>query len=262
MGVLFDWLERTGRMADTMIVLTSDHGDYLGDHWMGEKTFFHDPAVRVPLIVYDPSAAADATRGTACDALVQSIDLLPTFVQCAGGDPAAHDHLLEGRSLLPLLHGTPQAWDRDFVVSEYDYSMRPLADHLGLDTAEAQIVMLATRDWKLIHFGGGFRPMLFDLRKDPRELCDLGESAAHESVIAELTRLLAQWAQRPSQRTTIPTADLRAKRQRPNRRGIVLGAVRQEDADPELTVKYRNRVVAPWQSLRGGGCKKPPEDQA
>ncbi|MGI9390561.1 MAG: sulfatase-like hydrolase/transferase, partial [Boseongicola sp.] len=64
MGVLFNWLEETGRMDDTMIVLTSDHGDFLGDHWMGEKTFFHDASTRVPLIIYDPSPEADATRGT------------------------------------------------------------------------------------------------------------------------------------------------------------------------------------------------------
>ena len=80
MGVLFDWLEETDRMDDTMIVVTSDHGDYLGDHWMGEKQFFHDTSTRVPLIVYDPSPEADATRGTVSDALVECIDFAPTFV--------------------------------------------------------------------------------------------------------------------------------------------------------------------------------------
>ena len=78
-GVLCDYLERTGRMEDTMIVVTSDHGDYLGDHWLGEKTFLHDPAIRVPLIIYDPSPQADPTRGTVCDAVVQSIDLAPNL---------------------------------------------------------------------------------------------------------------------------------------------------------------------------------------
>ncbi|MFC6762503.1 sulfatase-like hydrolase/transferase [Sulfitobacter porphyrae] len=84
MGVLFDWLEKTGRMEDTMIVITSDHGDFLGDHWLGEKTFFHDASVKVPMIIYDPSDAADATRGTTSDALVECIDLAPTFVDVAG----------------------------------------------------------------------------------------------------------------------------------------------------------------------------------
>ncbi len=111
MGRLFQWLEETGRMDDTMIVLTSDHGDFLGDHWMGEKTFFHDTSTRVPLIIYDPSAQADATRGTTCDALVECIDLAPTFVEVAGGEPAYH--ILEGESLLPILHGERKETQRD-----------------------------------------------------------------------------------------------------------------------------------------------------
>ena len=49
-GKMLDWLEETDRLKDTMIVVTSDHGDYLGDHWMGEKDLFHDPSVKVPLI--------------------------------------------------------------------------------------------------------------------------------------------------------------------------------------------------------------------
>lgn len=103
MGRLFDWMEKTGRMEDTMIVLTSDHGDFLGDHWMGEKTFFQDASTKVPLIIYDPSPEADGTRGTVSDALIESIDLAPTFVDVAGGEIARH--ILEGQSLLPILHG-------------------------------------------------------------------------------------------------------------------------------------------------------------
>ncbi len=86
-----------------MIVFTSDHGDYLGDHWMGEKDLFHDQSAKIPLIVIDPSDAADRTRGTVCDALVEAIDLAPTFIEYFGGKPP--DHILEGRSLMPLLHG-------------------------------------------------------------------------------------------------------------------------------------------------------------
>ena len=71
-----------------MIVFTSDHGDYLGDHWLGEKDLFHEPSVKIPLIVYDPSPEADNTRGTVCDALVEAIDLAPTFLEALGADPA------------------------------------------------------------------------------------------------------------------------------------------------------------------------------
>ncbi len=65
-----DYLEATDRLSDTMIVFTSDHGDNLGDRWRGEKDIFYDCSARIPLIVHDPSAQADVTRGNGSDALV------------------------------------------------------------------------------------------------------------------------------------------------------------------------------------------------
>jgi len=96
LGRLFDTLQSSGRWDDTLIVFTSDHGDYLGDHCLGEKEILLEPAVGVPLIVRDPRAAADATRGQVDQRLVETIDALPTFLQ-ALGLPAA-DLRLEGRS--------------------------------------------------------------------------------------------------------------------------------------------------------------------
>ena len=55
MGRLFKYLKESGEMDNTIIVLTSDHGDYLGDHWLGEKDLFHAQSVKVPLIIYDRS---------------------------------------------------------------------------------------------------------------------------------------------------------------------------------------------------------------
>ena len=63
-GRLLAFLKTQGRLDDTMIVLTADHGDYLGDHWLGEKDLFHDAAAKLPMIVVDPSTAANATRGS------------------------------------------------------------------------------------------------------------------------------------------------------------------------------------------------------
>ncbi len=143
MGRLFDWMEKTGRMEDTMIVLTSDHGDFLGDHWMGEKTFFQDASTKVPLIIYDPSPEADGTRGTVSDALVESIDLAPTFVDVAGGEIAVH--ILEGQSLLPILHGQEKETLRDVVICEFDYSASPIADKLNASVRDAVMFMAANK---------------------------------------------------------------------------------------------------------------------
>ena len=241
MGRLFEYLENSGRMEDTMIVLSSDHGDYLGDHWLGEKELFHDPSVRVPLIVYDPRKQADTTRGTVCDKLIETIDLAATFIDATGGE--IPDHIVEGRSLVPLLHGeAPDNW-RDFAISEYDYSAYPLADKLNIAPKDARLFMVVTKRWKLMHAEGGFRPMLFDLKHDPQELTDLGDSDTHAEVITQLYEMLFKWARRNSQRTTVSEAEIRAKRTSGStRKGILFGYHNEAEADPELFVKYQGKA--------------------
>src|SRR5258708_40056184 len=103
MGGLFGYMKEHGLFDNPVIVFTADHGDYLGDHWLGDKDFFHDASVKGPLIIYDPSPAADSARGGVCDELVEAIDLAPTFLEIAGGDPAPQSHPLAGPSLSPCL---------------------------------------------------------------------------------------------------------------------------------------------------------------
>jgi len=236
LGALLDHLEATGRMENTVIVLTSDHGDYLGDHWMGEKDLFHDPSVKIPMIVYDPRPEADATRGTTCDALVEAIDLAATFVEVAGGEVPGH--ILEGRSLLPWLRGESPEW-RDVVISEYDYSARPFADELVTSTADARLFMVFDGRWKLIHAEGGFRPMLFDLETDPQEVHDLAKGPGHEAQIARLYEHLHAWGLRMSQRVTRSDADLRAMRGKSARRGILPFLFDGTEVPEDLTQHYQ-----------------------
>ncbi|RMF38371.1 MAG: phosphonate monoester hydrolase [Alphaproteobacteria bacterium] len=236
LGVLLDHLERTGRMEDTVIVLTSDHGDYLGDHWLGEKDLFHDPSVKIPLIVHDPRPEADATRGTTCDALVESIDLAATFVEIAGGK--LPDHIIEGRSLLPWLRGERPDW-REFVISEFDYSPTPQCERLGLAPRDARLFMVFDGRFKMIHAEGGFPPMLYDLAEDPLEFRDLGRDAARKAETGRLYDMLAQWGRRLAQRVTVSEDDIRAMRGRSRRRGILPFLVDGSEVPAELTERYR-----------------------
>ncbi|HMB47401.1 MAG TPA: sulfatase-like hydrolase/transferase [Afifellaceae bacterium] len=246
MGRLFADLEESGRMEDTLIVLTSDHGDYLGDHWLGEKNFFHEQAVRIPLIVYDPRKEADATRGTVCDALVEAIDLAPTFLEAIGAKVPGH--ILEGRSISPFLHGhEPETW-RDFVLCEFDYSTTPMADRLGLVPRDARAFMIFDGRWKMIHFEGGFRPMLFDLEDDPNEFRDRAEDADCRQEIDRLYERLGSWARRLSQRTAISDAELEKMRGKSMRRGVVLGLYDGSEVPEELTVKLQPRPVPDFRS--------------
>ncbi|MHA6327265.1 alkaline phosphatase family protein [Roseivivax sp. CAU 1753] len=198
MGRLMAFLDAQGLTEETMIVFTSDHGDYLGDHWMGEKELFHDASARIPLIVVDPRAEADATRGLKSPALVEAIDVVPTILDFFGGE--AVPHIIEGHSLMPLLHGQSDSL-REVAVSEYDYSMREVRRRLGVEVKDAKLTMLFDGRWKYI-FAEGFRPMLFDLQNDPDELTDLGADPAHRAECARMEKLLFAWARRTSQRTT------------------------------------------------------------
>ena len=243
LGRLLDYLEASGKMQDTMIVLTSDHGDYLGDHWLGEKDLFHEPSVKIPMIIYDPRAEADATRGTVCDALVESIDLAATFVEAAGGK--IPDHIIEGRSLLPWLHGETPDWRR-YAISEYDFSATPQAVKLGLEPRDARLFMVFDGRYKLMHAEGGFRPMLFDLQEDPEEFHDLAKGNTHQDEIDRLYGYLAEWGRRMSQRVTKSDEEIKASRGRSMRRGILPFLVDGTEVDDELTQFFRGQAPADY----------------
>ncbi|MGR3839912.1 MAG: sulfatase-like hydrolase/transferase [Cognatishimia sp.] len=245
LGRLLDFLEETGRMESTMIVLTSDHGDYLGDHWMGEKDLFHEQSVKVPMIIYDPRPEADATRGKTCDALVESIDLAPTFVDLAGAK--VPDHILEGRSLLPWLEGKTPEW-REFAICEYDYSATPQCVKLGLEPKDARLFMVFDGRYKLMHAEGGLRPMLFDLQSDPDEFNDLAKQPGHEDILDALYDKLATWGRRLAQRVTRSEDDIKNMRGRSLRRGVLPFMIDGSEVDEELTMYYRGPAPK-WDSL-------------
>ncbi|MCY3879841.1 MAG: sulfatase-like hydrolase/transferase [Rhodobacteraceae bacterium] len=198
LGILFEFMRRRNLLDDTMIVFTSDHGDYLGDHWMGDKDYFHDPSVKVPLIILDPCTAADATRGSVDDSLVELIDLMPTFIEHFGGDIPGH--ILDGRSLLPNIRGG-KTRGREYVISEYDYSCQVFRPETGKMPLDCRSYMVATRKWKFVH-APGYPPVLFDLVNDPGELVDLGRDPDYAGTCQAMLNLLADWSMQYRQRGT------------------------------------------------------------
>lgn len=230
LGLLFAFLEERGLMDTTMIVFTSDHGDYMGDHWMGEKDFFHEPVIRAPLIIYDPDSRADATRGTRCDALVEAVDLAPTFLDVYGGPPVPH--VIDGCSLRPLLFGNRPADWRKEVVCEYDYAFQDSRIELGTKPRDAWLRMIFDGRWKYV-IAENYRPLLFDLQSDPHEFIDLGASPLdeHVAVRARLHEALFRWARQPRQRVTVPDGAIESTEVQPriSEGGILIGYWDEED---------------------------------
>lgn len=227
LGRLFDYLEDSGRMQDTMVVFCSDHGDNMGDHWLGEKDLFYDCSARVPLIIYDPRDAADAMRGTMTDALVEGIDLPPTFQEFFGGP--AKPHIYEGRSLQAHLHGQDTDW-RDHCISEYDYSTREPRRDVGVDQSDARLVMVFDGRWKYVHVEA-MRPLLFDLENDPDELRDLGADPAYADQIERLSALHFDWTRRHHNRITRPAEIVEKMTDAGEPLGIYIGYWDQEEAE-------------------------------
>ncbi|MEC7668733.1 MAG: sulfatase-like hydrolase/transferase [Pseudomonadota bacterium] len=220
LGRLFAWMDEKGLSQNTIIVFTSDHGDYMGDHWMGDKDFYHEMAVKVPLIIADPRPEADATRGSVSDALIEMIDLAPTFMSALGCTPKPH--IIEGRDLTPLLHGT-EGFSRKYAISEHDYHWSDMARTLEQRQEDAHTKMIFDGRWKYIRCEG-FRPVLFDLENDPSELTDLGGSmdAEHVTVRARMEAALLDWATRHHTRITA-TPSLLARQKMAAESGILIG---------------------------------------
>jgi choline-sulfatase len=169
LGALRAALAAAGLAEDTVIVLTSDHGEMLGERGLWYKITFFEGAARVPLVVHAPGRFAPRRAG----GNVSLLDLYPTLVELAGG--AAADEPLPGRSLLPLLEGDTAGWP-DSVHGEY----------LGAGAA-GPLVMVRRGAHKYV-VGEDSPPQLFDLAADPRELNNLSGQAsegAREAAFAE-----------------------------------------------------------------------------
>lgn len=158
-------LEQRGLLERSLVVLTGDHGEGLGQHREGFHGFFvYDSTVHVPLVVRGPFA-----DGRVIDAPVSHVDLLPTLLELAGLRVPTE---VQGRSLLPLLRGEAESEER-MVYSE---SMYPLV-HYGW----APLRSLRTRDHKLI---AAPRPELYDLAADAGESDNVVQH--HRRLYAEL----------------------------------------------------------------------------
>ncbi|GAA6196838.1 alkaline phosphatase family protein [Pseudophaeobacter arcticus] len=241
LGRLFAWMEAAGLSENTIIAFTSDHGDYMGDHWMGDKDFYHDVAAKVPLIIADPRAEADASRGSICEELVEMIDLAPTFMNALGCE--AKPHIIEGRDLTPILNGT-EGFSRRYAISEHDYHWSDMARALGVAQEHAHTVMIFDGRWKFIRCEG-FRPVLFDLETDPQEVKDLGasEQADHIAVRARMEAALLDWARRHHTRITATSAVL-ARQKIAAEGGILIGFWDEQEYEEATGKPFSSLVPA------------------
>ena len=161
LGRVWDALRQNGAWDDTIVILTSDHAEMMGDHLMLGKGGFFDGSYHIPLIVRDPRMKRQGGRKV--DAFTEAVDMLPTTLDLIGAEVPAH---LDGRSLKPFLEGpAPEDW-RDAAHWEFDF--RSIAEpagetHFGIGSRHCNLAVVRTETLKYVHFGGrsaagAFRP--------------------------------------------------------------------------------------------------------
>jgi arylsulfatase A-like enzyme len=198
-GRVLDWLESTGAIDDTLVLLTCDHGEQLGDHWLTQKLGWFDESYRIPLIIRDPRAKADGSRGTTVDAFTENVDVMPTLLDWLGLDPLPLQ--CDGCSLLPFVHGGPPKDWRDEVRWEFDFRIPQLRPHpLGMRMDQAILAVVRTADRKYVHFPT-LSNVLEDLVEDPDELRDVSADPSYRDDLVAMKDRMLNWRIEYAERT-------------------------------------------------------------
>lgn len=183
-GRLFTFLEKNGLMENTIIVYTTDHGFFLGDHGWFDKRFMYEQAIRVPWMIRCPGMG---TPGSVRSDWVINIDNAPTALDLAGL-PAPP--VMQGKSIVPALRGASAPSEApEFYYHYYEFgSPHWVAPHYGIRTERYKLISYYERnEWEL-----------FDLERDPDEMDNLivdngrRVSAGYEAIVPDLVNRLKQ----------------------------------------------------------------------
>jgi arylsulfatase A-like enzyme len=199
LGRLFQAVKNAGQWDSTLVIVTSDHGDQLGDHWLFSKDGWFEQSFHIPLLIRDPRAPASA-RGRQIDAFTETVDLFPTVLDWLGEKRPPQ---LDGVPLTPWLNGeTPKDW-RQAVHWGYDFrDLRKQVPEqaLGLASNDCHLTVLRGARWKYVHFAA-LPPLLYDLAQDPEEHRNLAGDPAHASVLLQCAQEMLSWRMRHEDRT-------------------------------------------------------------
>jgi arylsulfatase A-like enzyme len=192
LGRLVEFLKQSGRWDSMLIIMTSDHGEEMGDHWLIGKCGYFDGSYHIPLIIRDPRSVSDATRGTTVSLFTENVDLMPTMMDAIGAETPIQ---CDGRSLLPMIEGRPTHHWREAAHWEFDF--RDPADdtverQLGLTMHQCGINVVRDQRYKYVHFTR-LPPVFFDLENDPEEFVNRADDPKYLPQVLEYAQKLLSW---------------------------------------------------------------------
>lgn len=172
-GRVLDFLDKNDLAENTIVVYTSDNGEFLGEHGFYDKRQMLEPSIRIPMLLRWPKRIRAGQVDD--DHMVLNIDVAPTLLELAG---VTAPDWMQGRSWKPLLDGKQTAWREDFLYEWFEYpAVHCARKHRGVRTAR----------WKLMHFWEQPDEWAFyDLKEDPDEMVNLIDAPQHAERIARL----------------------------------------------------------------------------
>lgn len=162
-GKIVETLKTTGMLDNTILVLTSDHGENLGDHKLSYKWLMYDSIVRVPLVIRDFRKENNTVERS--DEFVNLLDLAPTILEYAGIKVPDY---FDGNSLTPILEDREDPADREYVFCEDNYLM-----------------MIRSKEYKLVYYIDQEYGEFYNLTVDAGELNNLFDDPEYRELVFE-----------------------------------------------------------------------------
>jgi arylsulfatase A-like enzyme len=172
-GRVLDYLKENNLEENTIIVLTSDQGFYLGDHGFFDKRFIYEESLRMPFMVKYPERIK---AGSVNEDIITNIDFAPTLLELAG---ISTTQKMQGTSFVPVLDGnTPKDWQDAMYYHYYEFPFwHHVQPHYGV----------RTQKYTLAHFYYNIDVWeLYDLEKDPNQVNNIYNNPDYAEVTAEL----------------------------------------------------------------------------
>lgn len=183
LGRILKELEEKGELDQTAILLAGDHGYWYGEHGLNEeRRLAYEEALRIPMLIRYPPLIE---MGTTSDKLVLNIDIAPTFITLAGGEP---NEAIEGASLLSLMKGKdPADWRTSFLMEYYTDTVWPRMLNLGYKG-------IRNERYKYIQYTDlEGMDEFYDLEKDPYELNNAINNEDYHNTILKMKNMIPSY---------------------------------------------------------------------
>jgi arylsulfatase A-like enzyme len=189
LGRVLAALDASGQLADTLVVVTADHGEQLCDHGLIEKLGFFEESYRIPLVVAGP--VAGLVPGTRVDAFTEAVDVLPTIASALGVEVPLQ---CDGMPLQDLVGGDVPAWWRTASHYEWDWRSMLMGPTISWpaerELERSNLCVVRSEDAAYVHFGDGTW-LCFDLVADPTWRTTTSDAA----VVLEHAQAMLTWRQ-------------------------------------------------------------------